>query len=452
MNNGNVNNNNKNNDNNNYVLAVSEFQGNQAPGSPFSSISEQSVKEAYYRCLVHKKSTVSAVLFRVNEAENIRQLHRELVSGTWYPTTSIAFITENREVFAAAFRDRVVHTLVSMRIIPLLEQQFVPTTWNCRKGKGVLYAVQNLRKQIRQVSENYTRDAWVMVFDLSGFFMNINRERAADRLCRFIEDRYVGEDKDALLWLTRTIITHAPEYDCVRYGGEKEWETLPTRKSLFHCHGLPIGDLLSQLDGNFELDIFDHFITRLFASDRYVDDIVAVSADKQALLHSMPLFRNMLELTCGAKINPHKFKIVHWRDGFRYLGVIIHGNKAYTSGRTRGKAYNAIRRYNAIHNKKQSVRDFVSSINSYLGIMKHYNTDEIRKKMIEQIDPAWYKYVCVGDNNEKLIEKHPRRKGFRSELRKKRKNFNNLKYAIRCKLSEKESSPLTTKRLSATAM
>lgn len=432
MNNGNVNNNNKNN--NNAVLAVSEFQEVQAPGAPFSSISEQSIKDAYQRCLLHKKSTISAVLFRINEQENIRQLHRELIGGTWYPTTSIAFITENREVFAAAFRDRVVHTWVSMRIIPLLERQFVPTTWNCRKGKGVLYAVRNLREQIRNASENFTRDAWIMVFDLSGFFMNINREKAANRLCRFIDERYFGEDKDALLWLTRTILTHAPEYDCVRYGGEKEWETLPKRKSLFHCHGLPIGDLLSQIDGNFELDIFDHFITRLFASDRYVDDIVAVSSDKQALLNSMPLFRNMLELTCGAKVNPNKFKIVHWRDGFRYLGVIIRGDKAYTSGRSLGKAYNAVRKYNLVQNKKTYVSAFVSSINSYLGTMKHYDTEEIRMKLVGRISPIWFKYVRVGENNCKLIENSPRRLRLRNELRRSRKNFNNIKYSIKCNL------------------
>lgn len=434
MNNGNVNNNNKNNTN--YVLAVSEFQGIQEAGTPVFYLSEEGLWQAYQKCLEHKKSTASAVLFRINELANVRQLHKEISDGTYYPGTSIAFITENREVFAAAFRDRVVHTWVAERIIPLLERQFVPTTWNCREGKGVYWAVQNLREQIRRVSEDYTKDAYIIIFDLSGFFMGINREKAAGRLCKFVADRYVGEDKAVLLHLIRLIITHAPEEDCIRYGSPEEWAALPERKSLFHRHGLPIGDLLSQLDGNFELDIIDHFITRHFESDRYVDDFALISQDKQALLHAMPVIRQMLELTCGAKVNPHKFKLCHWRDGFKYLGVIFREGKAYPSGKTIGKACNAVRYYNHIRNKESRAQDFVSSLNSYLGLMKHYDTVEQREKICNSIAPEWNTYIIISPGCEKINVKYPRRQRLRSKLRQERRFFNNLKYSIKCAQSE----------------
>ena len=414
----------------NDVLGVSEFQGIQAPGSPAFYITEESVEQAYKKCLEHKKSTVNAVIFRMDEKMQVRKLTQEIASGTYYPTTSIAFITENREVFAAHFRDRVVHTWVAQRIIPLLEAQFVPTTWNCRKDKGVFGAVQNLRRQIREVSENYTKDAWIMIFDLSGFFMGINREKAADRLCKFVADRYVGEDKATFLWLMRLIITHAPEDDCVKYGSDEEWKTLPERKSLFHRHGLPIGDLLSQLDGNFELDIVDHFLTRQFECDRYVDDFALVSQDKQALLNMMPVIRQLLEITCGAKVNPNKFKFCHWRDGFKYLGVIIRGDKAYPSGKTIGKAYDCVRYYNKVKGAETSAQDFVGSLNSYLGLMKHYDTEEIREKLCGLISPKWFDYIVLSPDYQKINIKHPRRARLRRELRENRRFFNNLKYSI----------------------
>lgn len=79
MNNGNVNNNNRNN--NNYVLAVSEFQEIQA-AQPLYYITEESLRDAHYLCLNNKKSTVSAVTFRVNEAENIRNLTQEIREGS----------------------------------------------------------------------------------------------------------------------------------------------------------------------------------------------------------------------------------------------------------------------------------------------------------------------------------------------------------------------------------
>lgn len=430
MNNGNVNNNNKNNTNN--VVAVSEFQSVRRAGAYSYYLSEDGLWQAYRLCLKRKKSTTSAVMFRLNEINNVRHLYDELTAGTYYPGTSITFITENREVFAAAFRDRIVHTWIAMRLIPLLEQQFVPTTWNCRKDKGVYWAVKNLREQIARVSENYTIDAWIMIFDLSGFFMGISRERAALRLCRFVEDRYAGDDKAALLWLIRLIITHAPEEDCVRYGSLKEWEALPKRKSLFHVHGLPIGDLLSQLDGNFELDIVDHYITRLFESDRYVDDFALISQDKQALLAAMPVIRQLLDITCGAQVNPKKFKICHWRDGFRYLGVIISGDKAYPSGRTVGKAYNAVRHYNRVRDKGRHAQDFVNTLNSYLGLMRHYDTEKRRRLICDSIAPGWAAFISVADGYDKLVLRQPRRRRLREELRQKRRFFNNLKYSVKC--------------------
>ena len=428
MNNGNVNNNNRNN--NNYVLAFSEFEASRPDSSSFY-ITEESVYDAYLECLKNKKSTVSAVTFRVNERENIRSLTEEIRGGTYYPTTSIAFLIGQREVFAADFRDRVVHTWCAKRIIPLLEKQFVPTTWNCRKGKGVQAAVANVRRQMAEASENFTKDAWVFIYDLSGFFMGINRELAAARLCRFVDDRYSGEDKATLLWLLKTVLTHAPEKDCIRYGTEAEWSALPERKSLFHCHGLPIGDLLSQLDGNFELDIVDHYINGLCPSDRYVDDTLRISADKQMLLNTMPAIRQMLEITCGAKVNPKKYKCVHVREGFTYLGVVINGDKAYTSGKTIGKVYSLIHRYNG-RIKKQYAQEFMCSFNSYMGFMKHYDTLEIRRRLFNMISPAWDKYLVRGENYQKITLRMPRRAEIKRNLRRQRKNFNNLKYSIKC--------------------
>ena len=402
-------------------------------------IDKKGLEEAYYACLQNKRSTVSAVTFRIDERQNLNKLYDEITSGVYYPTTSIAFITENREVFAAHFRDRIVHTWIAIRIIPLLEAQFVPTTWNCRKGKGTMRAVQSLREQIKKVSENYTKDAWVLIYDLSGFFMSIDRTKAADKLCRFIESRYVGEDKNTLLWLLRVVITHAPEEDCVRYGGEEAWAGLPHRKSLFYCHGLPIGDLPSQLDGNFELDIVDHFLVRLFEHNRYVDDTALLSDNKEALLNMMPTIRELLRITCGATVNPRKYKFVHWRQGFKYLGVIINKDKAYPSGRVVGRAYNMIRYFNHIKRKGLRAQDFINSVNSYFGLMKHYDCKEARDYLLSLISPEWNKFILIGENGDKIMSKFPFRQQLSTKLRRGRRMFNQLRYSVKCELLEHAS-------------
>lgn len=50
-----------------------------------------------------------------------------------------------REVFAADFRDRIIHHIIMQRLEPLFEKFFIEDTFNCRKGKGVLYGVHKLK-------------------------------------------------------------------------------------------------------------------------------------------------------------------------------------------------------------------------------------------------------------------------------------------------------------------
>lgn len=429
LNNGNVNNNNVNYNNNN-VVSVSEFR--DSTGSSSSFISKESLWEAYLQCLKNKKATASATIFRIDAEQNIHNLWKELCENTYYPTTSIAFITEGREVFAANFRDRCVHTWVAQRIIPLLERQFVRNTWNCRQGKGVLGAVKNVQEQIRKVSCNYTKDAWILSYDLSGFFMHINRGQAATRLIKFIGERYFEKDRDTLIRLIWTILTHAPEKDCIKLGTEKEWEELPERKSLFYNPGLPIGDLPSQLVANFVLDPIDHFINDNFEADRYVDDTILISDNKEKLHRMMPIIRKGLFELCGATVNPYKYKEIHWKEGIKYLGTIIREGKLYPSKKTFWKAKKRIRTYNRCHHKATEAQSFIASLNSYFGRMSHLNSEKERKKLLGLLSKKSLKYVTpAADLSKILITKKPRLV-IRQDLRKNRREFNNLKYRLLC--------------------
>lgn len=47
-----------------------------------------------------------------------------------------------REVFAADFRDRVVHHLIARKIEPLLEAQFIDDSYSTRREKGTLYGIR----------------------------------------------------------------------------------------------------------------------------------------------------------------------------------------------------------------------------------------------------------------------------------------------------------------------
>ena len=71
----------------------------------------------------------------------------------------------------------------------------------CRKGKGTDYGIADVKKQIKRVSENYTKEAWILRGDLQGFFMSINRLLLYSLLEKVIREKYHGSDIEWWLWL-----------------------------------------------------------------------------------------------------------------------------------------------------------------------------------------------------------------------------------------------------------
>lgn len=99
--------------------------------SLFDNISKPRIElhelfEAYYACRRNKRNTINALAFEVDYEHNLVQLCEEINNGTYKIGRSIAFIVNKpvkREIFAANFRDRVVHHLVINKLNPLFEKR-----------------------------------------------------------------------------------------------------------------------------------------------------------------------------------------------------------------------------------------------------------------------------------------------------------------------------------------
>lgn len=81
----------------------------------------ENLYDAYFACRKRKRNTLNALKFEQNLEENLIALHEELTSGSYQPGKSVAFLVEKpkrREIFAADFRDRVVHHLLVAHLEP----------------------------------------------------------------------------------------------------------------------------------------------------------------------------------------------------------------------------------------------------------------------------------------------------------------------------------------------
>ena len=364
-----------------------------------TSISLEDFFTAYYQCRLRKRRTINALEFELDYEANLVKLWRDVNSKRYEIGKSICFIVTKpkvREIFAADFRDRIVHHVVMMRLEPLFEEVFINDNYNCRKEKGTLYGVKRLHEQVRECSENYTKNCYIGKFDMQGFFMSIHKPTLWKMLKEFIEEKYQGKDKDILLWLVKKIVMHCPQYNCIRKSPATMWNRLSKNKSLFTCgdeFGLPIGNLTSQCFANFYLHLFDIMIMNEFGYyGRYVDDYYLICKDKEKIKQWVSKMTNYLKSELLVSLHPDKVYIQPYRKGVKFIGSVVKGKRIYVSNATVSNAYMIIYRYN--HEVKLSnAEHLVQSLNSYWGFMKHYNSYNIKCRLFKMINYEWFKYI-----------------------------------------------------------
>lgn len=142
---------------------------------------------------------------------------------------------------------------------------------------------------------------------------------------------------------------------------------------------------------NFYMNPFDHFMKHdlhLRYYGRYVDDMIIVHEDIEYLKSIIPRIRDFLKNELGLCLHPNKVYLQHYSKGVKFLGCVIKPHRIYIANRTKGNLYEAVERYNnhisdlPYWNIVPLLRHFRSSMNSYLGILQHYKTYNIRKKEI----------------------------------------------------------------------
>ncbi|MBT4795775.1 MAG: hypothetical protein HON83_05045 [Candidatus Marinimicrobia bacterium] len=342
--------------------------------------------EAYYSTRKNKRNTHSCAEYEVNYESHLIALCDRLLDKTYHPKRTICFISfypVQREIFAANFEDRIIHHLIFNAINPIFERLFIHDSYSCRKNKGTSYGIKRAKRFARAVSDNYTKEAYVLKLDIRGYFMNINKQVLYKQVFDVL-DKYKHEivfNFDFLRWIIKIVIFHDPVNNVLVKGKRSDWQGLPRDKSLFHAKsdtGLPIGNLTSQLFGNIYLHGMDKFIKYQLGFKyygRYVDDSLLFSTDKQKLVKSIGQIAAYIQ-SIGLDIHPKKIYLQSIKHGFKFLGVFILPHRMVIDKRTKSSFYHALRK------DFSSNEDFIASVNSYLGYMNNYDSFRLRRKLL----------------------------------------------------------------------
>jgi len=92
-----------------------------------------------------------------------------------------------REIFAADFVDRVVHHLIYRAIYGDIEKCFIEDSYSCWQNKGSLYGIKRATKFIRQATDNYQKQAFILKLDIQGYFMHIRHEVIYQKVLQILD-------------------------------------------------------------------------------------------------------------------------------------------------------------------------------------------------------------------------------------------------------------------------
>ena len=214
-----------------------QMQLEPATDAPAAGIPLTEVFEAYQSCRRHKRGTHNALAFELDYEGNLVALWRDINSGAYRPARSIAFIVERpvkREIFAADFRDRVVHHLIINKLNALFERELIFDSYARRVGKGTHMGIRRVDRFMRRCSHNYTRDCYILKLDIQGSFMSIDRGILYRRLVAFVGEKYSAPDRELVLGLCRKVVFCDSARSWIIKGRCGDWDGLPADKSLFH--------------------------------------------------------------------------------------------------------------------------------------------------------------------------------------------------------------------------
>ncbi|MFT7184468.1 MAG: RNA-directed DNA polymerase [Oceanicoccus sp.] len=296
------------------------------------------VWNAWFEFRKGKRMSMAMHEFQYNLEINLMELHQDLVNSTYKHGPYRHFIVcdnKRREISVSLVRDRVVHRLLYDYLVPIWDKTFIYDAWSCRRGKGLLAAIERTQKFLKAYPQAYVWRA-----DVQKFFDSVDQRVLFELLKRRVKDR------TAMLLIREVLKSHQSSREGV---------------------GMPIGNLTSQIFSNIYLNELDRFVKHTLqpkAYLRYGDDFLLFEMDLEKLedmKEAVTTFlANELKLTLHTKNNV----LVKACHGLKFLGVEL-----WSSGRRLSKR-NKVRIANRLNLK---------NVPSYHGVLAKHGSPKLKK-------------------------------------------------------------------------
>lgn len=236
--------------------------------------------------------------FEIQLHQNLREIQRLLKEGRYKPEPVLRHYIEKddgkkRPLGIPTIRDRIVQQAVRQMVEPLFDKDFYPHSYGFRKDHSQHQALGIVRRAKKSGYE------YVVDLDIQSYFDNIPHDLLMGKVKTKIADGRVLDLVE--MWLKAGVIEDDQFYDTES--------------------GSPQGGVISPLLANIYLDEFDWEMKKQgFPVVRFADDAIIFCKTRAKAEQAYKAAKRILEGKLKLTMHPEKTKIVHFDEGFRFLG------------------------------------------------------------------------------------------------------------------------------------
>ena len=229
---------------------------------------------------------------------NLDTLRNEVRYGTYRPQPLLRVAIDKpsggkRLLSIPCVRDRILQTAVTLVIEPVFEAEFEDCSFAYRKGRSVDQAVARVQALQRQGYQ------WVVDADIQAFFDNIDHTLLLVEIGKLITDQTLLQLIQQ--WLKATVFDNGQPFELHK--------------------GVPQGSPIAPLLANLYLHHLDETLLEDNACIvRFADDFLVLCKSQDRAEQVLELTDDLLS-RLRLTLNTQKTRVVHFDQGFRFLGV-----------------------------------------------------------------------------------------------------------------------------------
>lgn len=346
--------------------------------------------DAYFDCRKRKRNTINQLAFELDLEGNLVGLWRDLTEGRYRIGRSLAFVVTHpkvREIWAADFRDRVVHHVIYNALFDRFSRRFIRDSYACIPGRGNHDGRDRVTAFARSITHGWSKPAHYLKIDVANFFNSIDRRILLDIVLARTPEPWLRD-------LITQVVLHDPRKNAFYKSSLTLFDKVPRHKSLRLAAdhiGLPIGNLTSQFFANVYMNEVDQFVKRTLKVKyygRYVDDMILMHESPYMLRTWCAGIDRFLNEKLGLKLHPNKVHLNLVHHGINFTGFIIKPGRCYLRRSTVAGCKHKIRTWEkkGCPVDKESLQALGQSVNSYLGMLRHVDGYNARRAICDRLN------------------------------------------------------------------